>query len=135
MITDTAAPKLRLQGVTKTFTAPRTGQQTLAVAEVNLDIQTGEFVCIVGPSGCGKSTVLNMIAGLDKPSTGRLDTQGRCGLMFQEAALFRKAMVLLASHAYRIPQYRFVIDLFDKSVLRKIVLEDEESSGSEESEE
>jgi len=45
---------------------------------------------------------------------------------FQEALLFKKAMVLLASHAYRIPQYRFVIDLFDKSVLRKIVLEDDE---------
>jgi len=44
---------------------------------------------------------------------------------FQKSALFRKAMVLLASHAYRIPQYRFVIDLFDKTVLRKIVLEDE----------
>lgn len=95
MITDTAAPKLRLQGVTKTFTAPRTGQQTLAVAEVNLDIQTGEFVCIVGPSGCGKSTVLNMIAGLDKPSTGRIDKDGVSiagpgadrGVMFQDYAL------------------------------------------------
>ena len=46
---------------------------------------------------------------------------------FQRPALFRKAMVLLASHAYRIPQYRYVIDLFDKSVLRKIVLEDDDS--------
>lgn len=46
---------------------------------------------------------------------------------FQKPALFRKAMVLLASHAYRIPQYRFVIDLFDKTVLRKIVLEDDGS--------
>ena len=41
-------------------------------------------------------------------------------------------MVLLASHAYRIPQYRFVIDLWDKSVLRRIVLEDDES-GDEDS--
>ncbi|KAI7190457.1 hypothetical protein KC363_g4384 [Hortaea werneckii] len=46
---------------------------------------------------------------------------------FQKPALFRKAMGVMASHAYRIPQYRFVIDLFDKSVLRKIVIEDEGS--------
>ena len=51
---------------------------------------------------------------------------------FQSPVLFRKAMVLLASHAYRIPQYRFVIDLWDKSVLRRIVLEDDES-GDEDS--
>ncbi|KAK3067837.1 hypothetical protein LTR53_015040, partial [Teratosphaeriaceae sp. CCFEE 6253] len=49
----------------------------------------------------------------------------------QQPALFRKTMALLASHAYRVPQYRFVIDLFDKSVLRKIVLEEEESEESE----
>lgn len=45
---------------------------------------------------------------------------------FQQPTLFRKVMVLLASHQYRIPQYRFVIDLFDKTVLRKIVLEEED---------
>lgn len=44
---------------------------------------------------------------------------------FQKPELFRKVMVLLSSHAYRIPQYRFVIDLFDKSVLRRIVLEED----------
>lgn len=45
---------------------------------------------------------------------------------FQSPILFRKVMILLSSHAYRIPQYRFVIDLFDKTVLRKIVLEDDD---------
>jgi hypothetical protein len=45
---------------------------------------------------------------------------------FSSPGMFKKVMVLLASHAYRIPQYRFVIDLFDKSVLRRIVLEEEE---------
>lgn len=53
-------------------------------------------------------------------------------LHFQSPPLFRKVMVLLASHAYRIPQYRFVIDLFDKSVLPKIVLEEDEEMSSEE---
>jgi len=89
------SPKLRLSGVTKSFVAPRTGQKTLAVAEMNLDIQTGEFICVVGPSGCGKSTVLNMIAGLDVPSGGTIEKDGRAisgpgadrGVMFQDYAL------------------------------------------------
>lgn len=50
---------------------------------------------------------------------------------FHSPALFRKVMVLLASHGYRVPQYRFVIDLFDKSVLRKIVLDDEDDSSDD----
>ena len=88
-------PKLRLSGVTKSFMAPRTGQRTLAVAEMSLQIDTGEFICVVGPSGCGKSTVLNMIAGLDVPSGGTIEKDGQAisgpgadrGVMFQDYAL------------------------------------------------
>lgn len=47
---------------------------------------------------------------------------------FQSVALFRKVMVLLASHAYGVQQWRFVVDLFEKGVLRRIVLEEEEDS-------
>lgn len=87
--------KLRLQGVTKSFTAPRTGATTLAVAQVDLDIENGEFICVVGPSGCGKSTILNLVAGLDKPSTGTIEKDGvpitgpgaDRGVMFQDYAL------------------------------------------------
>ena len=90
-----AIPKLQMRGMTKTFVAPRTGQTTLAVADVSLDIEAGEFISIVGPSGCGKSTVLNMIAGLDKPSSGSLLKDGAPipgpgadrGVMFQDYAL------------------------------------------------
>jgi NitT/TauT family transport system ATP-binding protein len=93
----TASPphKLRLANVTKSFIAARTGQTTLAVSDVTLDIDTGEFICIVGPSGCGKSTVLNMIAGLDKPTSGLIQKDGAPitgpgadrGVMFQDYAL------------------------------------------------
>lgn len=42
----------------------------LALDNINLEIGSHEFVCILGPSGCGKSTLLNIIAGLDIPSGG-----------------------------------------------------------------
>lgn len=88
-------PKLRLREVDKHFVAPRTGQRTVAVSGVSLDVQAGEFVCIVGPSGCGKSTVLNLIAGLDTPTAGVVEKDGRPihgpgadrGVMFQDYAL------------------------------------------------
>ncbi len=88
-------PKLRLRDVSKHFVAPRTGARTLAVANISLDIDSGEFVCIVGPSGCGKSTVLNLIAGLDNATGGTLEKDGQPitgpgpdrGVMFQDYAL------------------------------------------------
>ena len=96
MIHPKPVPKLRLKGVSKEFVAPRTGQRTLAVADFNLDVQPGEFICIVGPSGCGKSTVLNMIAGLEKSSSGAIEMDSKAisdpgadrGVMFQDYALF-----------------------------------------------
>jgi NitT/TauT family transport system ATP-binding protein len=69
---------------------------TYALADIDLVLKDGEFVCILGPSGCGKSTLLNIIAGLEKVSQGRVILNGReikeAGpdrvVMFQEAALF-----------------------------------------------
>ena len=92
----TATPKLRLKNVSKEFAAPVTRKQTVAVADVSLDIQSGEFICVVGPSGCGKSTVMNMIAGLAEPSSGTIEKDGTPvrgpgadrGVMFQDYALF-----------------------------------------------
>jgi NitT/TauT family transport system ATP-binding protein len=48
----------------------------------------GDLVCVVGASGCGKSTLLNLIAGLDQPTAGEIEVDGRTALMFQESALF-----------------------------------------------
>ena len=47
-------------------------QNESTLQRINLEIQTGEFVCIVGKSGCGKSTLLNLAAGLLTPSSGRI---------------------------------------------------------------
>ncbi|KAB2330753.1 ABC transporter ATP-binding protein [Cytobacillus depressus] len=50
----------------------RDGKRVLAAKDINLKINQGEFLTVIGPSGCGKSTVLNMCAGLMKPSFGEV---------------------------------------------------------------
>ncbi len=78
---------IRIKGVSKTFGHGR--DFTVALKEVDLEVAEKEFLCIVGASGCGKSTLLNLIADLDEPSTGTIDTGGRkVAFMFQEATLF-----------------------------------------------
>ncbi len=78
---------IRIKGVSKTF--GHGSEFNVALKEVDLDVAEREFLCIVGASGCGKSTLLNLIADLDKPSTGTIETGGRkVAFMFQEATLF-----------------------------------------------
>lgn len=68
----------------------------VAVSETTIDIQPGQFVCILGPSGCGKSTLLNSIAGYVKPTGGRVTVDGEeitapgpdRGMVFQQYSLF-----------------------------------------------
>jgi NitT/TauT family transport system ATP-binding protein len=59
-----------------------------ALDRVSLEVRAGEFACLIGASGCGKSTLLNLVAGLDQPTAGTVEVDGRIGLMFQESALF-----------------------------------------------
>ena len=62
---------IRLEGVGKTYE-----DGTVAVHELDLDVNRGEMVCLVGPSGCGKSTTLKMINRLIEPTTGRIILDG-----------------------------------------------------------
>lgn len=69
-------PELALQtrNLTRSY---RVGRETIrALDDVNIAIRAGEFVAIMGPSGCGKSTFLNLIGGLDQPSTGVVCVDG-----------------------------------------------------------
>lgn len=86
--------KLSVEKVSKRF---RTSQGEIhALDNVSLQIEEGDFVCLVGPSGCGKSTLLNIIAGLEEPDSGQVLTDGKRVtepgrdrmVMFQESALF-----------------------------------------------
>jgi len=74
----------------------QSGERLLALAHINLQVQPGEFLCIVGPSGCGKSTLLHLIAGLHQQTSGQIlvDSNTVHGpgtdriLIFQEHGLF-----------------------------------------------
>ncbi len=60
--------KIELDQLTKIFY--KRNESVEAIKNISLDIEDGEFVCILGPSGCGKTTLLRILAGLETPSTG-----------------------------------------------------------------
>jgi NitT/TauT family transport system ATP-binding protein len=94
-------PKLSVHRVSKDFRSAR-GEPVEAIRDVSFDITPGEFVCLIGPSGCGKTTLLNLLAGLDKPTEGEVLIDGQPvkgpgpdrAVLFQEPALFPWLSVL-----------------------------------------
>ncbi|MCR9247973.1 MAG: ABC transporter ATP-binding protein [bacterium] len=65
---------IELHGVTKTFAS---GSETVTpISELDFTVEQGEFVCLMGPSGSGKTTLLHMLAGIDRPTTGRVIVAG-----------------------------------------------------------
>src|SRR5262245_12365618 len=85
---------VRLDGIAVGF-PERNGDVYVAVENVSLTVAEGEFVAIVGPTGCGNSTLLNIAAGLLKPSGGQCSVSGeavngvnrQAGYLFQSDAL------------------------------------------------
>jgi len=65
-----------LRNVGKTYRSLQ-GDDYVAVEDFNIEIEAGEFFCLLGTSGCGKTTVLNMLAGFEQPTTGRIEIDGR----------------------------------------------------------
>lgn len=88
------ATKLRIAGICMEF---RRDAETISVLDdLNLEVSTGEFLCVVGPSGCGKSTLLSMMAGFLSPTKGVISIDGepvrgpdpRRIFVFQERGVF-----------------------------------------------
>ena len=66
---------------------PHDDHVLFALQGATLEVERGEFVCVVGGSGSGKTTLLNILAGLDVPTSGRAHVHGRVALIFQETGL------------------------------------------------
>ncbi|ENN95810.1 ABC transporter releated protein [Methanocaldococcus villosus KIN24-T80] len=85
--------KLKIEGLTKVFDVD--GKKITALDDINLEVYKNEFLTVVGPSGCGKTTLLRIIAGLDKPTKGRILLDGKeikgpgadRGVVFQQYTL------------------------------------------------
>jgi NitT/TauT family transport system ATP-binding protein len=87
----------QLAGVTRVFPAVGGQEPVYALGPIDLALRRGEFFAVVGPSGCGKSTLLEILAGLQQPTAGRVEFEGRpirgqvpdgIGVVFQEDASF-----------------------------------------------
>jgi len=63
---------IRIEAISKTFRDAGRGRDVVVLDDINLDIASNDFVCLLGPSGCGKSTLLNIVAGFERPSRGRV---------------------------------------------------------------
>ncbi|MCY4070370.1 MAG: ABC transporter ATP-binding protein [Chloroflexi bacterium] len=85
------------QGINKIFN-PGTDEEVIALQDINLNVESGEFVSLVGPSGCGKSTLMRLVGDLLQPTSGDLLVNGKLprvarldrdyGMVFQAATLY-----------------------------------------------
>ena len=91
----TLTPKVVLNDICLAYSANTKGK-LIALEHINLQVQRGEFLCVVGPSGCGKSTLLHLVAGLERQTAGEVLIDGKAVegtgtdriLIFQELGLF-----------------------------------------------
>lgn len=114
-----------------------TGDERLILKDINMGVDTGEFVCILGQSGCGKSTLLRLLAGLEKPTAGEITVGGRPvggagldkGVVFQDYGLFpwmKAGENIMLALRQRFPGK-------DKKELKQIAIEMLKAVGLEES--
>lgn len=80
------------------------GEKVVALNNISVHIQPGEFCCIVGTSGSGKSTLLNMLAGLEKPTRGKVKIAGKLvsKMTEKELAIFRQENIGFIFQSYNL---------------------------------
>jgi putative ABC transport system ATP-binding protein len=119
---------IEIKNITKDYQLGKTTVK--ALRGVNLDINHGEYVCIVGPSGAGKSTLLNIIGMLDKPTSGELyfDKKAIHRLKEKELHRFRKKRIsfifqsfnlIPVLNAYENIEFPLLIQGFSKTERKK----------------
>lgn len=118
---------INLQNIEKVY---RTATiETVALNNINLSIEKGEFVSIMGPSGCGKSTLLNIIGLLDEPSKGEvsIDDQSTNGLPDKQLAQFRNQKLGFIFQSFHLINDLPVLDNVELPLLYRKVSSSERS--------
>lgn len=124
--------KIRIENMTMTYQDRHSSY--VALENINLSVNTGEFVCIVGSSGCGKSTLLSVIEGLNKPTDGKLYIDDKeitgpgidRGVVFQHYSLFpwltAKGNITFAMKQAKLKHDKKTADYIAEQYLEKVGL-------------
>ena len=97
--------------------------ETVALENVNLEVQQGEFLSIMGPSGCGKSTLLNIMGLLDLPTSGTVEINGvnTVGMSDKELAAFRNKQLGFVFQSFHLIKSLNVLDNVELPLLYRKV--------------
>ncbi len=97
-----AANFVEIENLTKIYSMGRI--EVVALKEVNFSVKKGEFLGVTGPSGSGKSTLMNLLGGLDTPSSGGIKVDGKAisALNKEELALYRRFQVGLVFQSFNL---------------------------------
>ncbi len=106
------APLIELKDVTYTY-SPNTAYERKAVNAVSLQIRQGEFVCLIGHTGSGKSTLIQLLNGLEKPTSGLVLYRGQ---NINEKGYDRRALRSKVGLVFQYPEHQ----LFESTVLRDV---------------
>ena len=101
---------IHLQAIEKVYRTKTI--ETLALNNINLDVQKGEFLSIMGPSGCGKSTLLNLMGLLDQPSNGAIEINKQTFAHYsdKQLAAFRNRTIGFIFQSYHLINDLAVVD-------------------------
>ena len=123
---------IKLKGINKIY---RTDEiETVALENVNLEVEKGEFLSIMGPSGCGKSTLLNIMGLLDLPTSGSIEIEGiqTDGMKDKALAAFRNQKLGFVFQSFHLINSLNVLDNVEMPLLYRNVSAKERRQKAEE---